>query len=59
MIFGEHGNRFEARRVIDGRGVLGCPYWLLIYALPSSNVGMSSGKLELPDRVPKPELGNQ
>ena len=25
------------------------------YALPNSNVGMSSGKLELPDRVPKPE----
>jgi hypothetical protein len=31
----------------------------LMYALPSSNVRMRSGKLELPDRVPKPELGNQ
>jgi len=63
MILGEHGNGFEAWRVIEGwnsgKGSSVDPIWRLIYALPSSNVRMSSGKLELPDRVPKPELGNQ
>jgi hypothetical protein len=31
----------------------GVPYWLLIYAFPTSNVGMNSGKRELPYRVPR------
>jgi hypothetical protein len=63
MVLGQHGNSFEACRVAYGRNsgrersiehIDTC-----IYALPSSNVGMGSGKLELPYRVPKLELGNQ
>ena len=62
MILGEHGKAFEHGGLSKG-GIQtwGARLTLLAVDLCASKFqrGMSSGKLELPDRVPKPELGNQ
>ncbi|MDQ3583708.1 MAG: hypothetical protein M3495_19835 [Pseudomonadota bacterium] len=54
MILVEHGKRFEAWRVIEGRN---SGKTILAVSLYVSKFQRGDGKLELPYRVPKPELG--